>query len=72
MERLGGIRVPTLVVAGSADQLTPPKYGAYLRNRIPGAQMALIPGAGHMMALENPDALLKHLAPFLNEHAPPA
>lgn len=72
MQRLADIRVPTLVVAGGADKLTPPKYGEYLRNHIPGAEMAIIPDAGHMMALENPDALLKHLTPFLNEHAPPA
>lgn len=71
MDRLGDIRVPTLVVTGSADNLTPPKYGAFLRDRIPGAQMVLIAGAGHMLALENPAALLGHLSAFLDARATP-
>ncbi|MFO7496560.1 MAG: alpha/beta fold hydrolase [Desulfobacterales bacterium] len=70
MDRLGDIRVPTLVLAGDADKLTPPKYGAFLRDRIPGAQMAIIAGAGHMMALENPEALIGHLGAFLNARVP--
>jgi pimeloyl-ACP methyl ester carboxylesterase len=71
MGRLGAVSVPTLVVAGSADLLTPPKYGAYLRDHIPGAQMALIPNAGHMLALENPEALIGRLRAFLEACVPP-
>lgn len=71
MDRLNAVSVPTLVVAGDADLLTPPKYGAYLRDHIPGAQMALIPNAGHMMALENPEALIGHLRAFLEARLPP-
>jgi pimeloyl-ACP methyl ester carboxylesterase len=71
MDRIGDIRVPTLVVTGDADKLTPPKYGAFLRDRIPGAQMAVIAGAGHMLALENPEALIGHLGAFLTAHVPP-
>ena len=70
MDRLGAVSVPTLVVSGDADLLTPPKYGAYLREHIPGAQMALIPNAGHMMALENPEALIDHLGAFLEARVP--
>jgi pimeloyl-ACP methyl ester carboxylesterase len=71
MDRLGAVSLPTLVVAGGADLLTPPKYGAYLRDHIPGAQMAVIPEAGHMMALENPEALVAHLRAFLDACLPP-
>ncbi|MGD8540887.1 MAG: alpha/beta fold hydrolase [Desulfobacteraceae bacterium] len=71
MNRLGALNLPSLVVAGGADLLTPPKYGAYLRDHIPGAQMAVIPDAGHMMALESPEALVAHLMAFLEARLPP-
>ncbi len=55
--RLSEIRVPTLVIAGSADRMTPPKYSAYLKDNIAGAELVTIEGGGHMMALEQPEAV---------------
>lgn len=52
MEELDKITCPTLVVSSTDDRLTPVKYGQYLKDHIPGAEMAVIPEAGHMMALE--------------------
>lgn len=54
MERLGEIRCPTLVVCGSEDKLTPPKYATFLAERIHGAELVLIEGAGHMVMIEKP------------------
>lgn len=54
MSRLSEIRMPTLVLAGTADQMTPEKYARYLAENIPGAQLALVEGAGHMVAIESP------------------
>ena len=64
MDRLGEIRVPALVIAGTADRLTPLKYGQYLHDQIPGARLAVIEGAGHMMALERPSEIVSAVAGF--------
>ncbi len=66
MQTIENIRIPTLVISGSEDQLTPPKYGAYLAANIPGARHVIIPSAGHMMALEYPDIFTKHVITFLD------
>jgi pimeloyl-ACP methyl ester carboxylesterase len=54
MARLEAIRAPTLVIGGTGDKLTPPKYVRYLAEHIPNAQLHLIEDAGHMLALEAP------------------
>jgi len=54
-ERLGEIRCPTLVICGTEDRLTPVKYATLLAERIPGAELKLIEGAGHMVMTEKPD-----------------
>jgi pimeloyl-ACP methyl ester carboxylesterase len=53
---LGRIAVPTLVVCGSDDKMTPPDFSRFLSDRIPGARLALIEKAGHFAMLENPEA----------------
>jgi pimeloyl-ACP methyl ester carboxylesterase len=55
MDRLGEIRCPTLVICGTEDRLTPPKYSEYLVDRIADSELDLIPGAGHMVMIEKPD-----------------
>jgi pimeloyl-ACP methyl ester carboxylesterase len=65
MDRLGEIRCPTLAICGTADRLTPPKYSTYLRDNIPGAQLVLIEGAGHMVMLEQPEAVSQAIADFI-------
>jgi len=50
--RLGEIRLPTLIVVGEKDMLTPLKYSQFLAERIPGAVLELVPDAGHMVFLE--------------------
>jgi pimeloyl-ACP methyl ester carboxylesterase len=64
-ERLGQITAPTLVIGGTADQLTPPKYATFLTEKIPGARLAMIEGAGHMVMLEQPDQVARHMEQFL-------
>ncbi len=54
MERLGEIEAPTLVIAGTADQLTPPKYARFLTEHIPNARLVLVEDASHMVMLERP------------------
>ncbi|RLC63811.1 MAG: alpha/beta hydrolase [Chloroflexota bacterium] len=65
MERLGGIKIPALVIVGTADQLTPPKYARFLAEHIPNAQLVLIEGAGHMVMLERPAEIAGAVREFL-------
>jgi 3-oxoadipate enol-lactonase len=48
------IRAPTLVIAGGADAGTPPAMSEALARGIPGAKLAVIPGAAHLSAVEKP------------------
>ena len=59
------IDLPTLVVCGKEDRLTPPKYSRYLQERIAGAELLLVPDAGHMVMLEQPQAVTSAIAEFV-------
>jgi pimeloyl-ACP methyl ester carboxylesterase len=50
---LGKISVPTLVLVGEDDAITPPAVAKALAEAIPGARLEVIPGAGHMAPYEN-------------------
>lgn len=62
---LAGIDVPTLVVVGEEDDLTPPALSKAMTAAIPSAAMAVIPGAGHLAPLEAPTAVSRVFAEFL-------
>ncbi len=64
-EMLGGITVPTLVIVGEHDAISTPTEMRGIAGRIPGAQFALIPAAGHMSPLESPRAFNAALIRFL-------
>jgi pimeloyl-ACP methyl ester carboxylesterase len=49
---VAAIAVPALVVCGDADRMTPVKYSQFLAEHISGAQLMIVPGAGHMAMLE--------------------
>jgi pimeloyl-ACP methyl ester carboxylesterase len=52
---LAGIDVPALVVTSDADTLIPAAISAPMAEQIPGAELAVIEGAGHLSNLERPD-----------------
>ena len=56
-DALGGIGLPTLVISGEKDKMTPVENGRFLADNIPHARFAVIKGGGHMMALEQPAAV---------------
>ncbi len=64
---LDQIRVPTLVVAGSADQLTPVKYARFLAEHIPDARLKIVENAGHMVMLERPEVVELAMQQFIEE-----
>ncbi len=65
MERLGEIKAPALVVCGEQDRLTPPKYAQFLKDKIAGAELRLVPGAGHMVMLEQPKEVATAVLAFM-------
>ncbi|HUK21122.1 MAG TPA: alpha/beta fold hydrolase [Gemmatimonadales bacterium] len=66
---LGSIRAPTLVVVGSEDRASPPEVARQMADAIPGARLAVIPGAGHLAPLEQPLATTRALEDFLESVA---
>jgi pimeloyl-ACP methyl ester carboxylesterase len=64
---LGQIRIPVLVVAGDDDQITPPAGMQEMARAIPGARFVLIPEAGHLSPLEQPEPVNRAIERFLNE-----
>jgi pimeloyl-ACP methyl ester carboxylesterase len=65
MTKLTALRLPTLVVVGRDDRLTPPKYAAYLGRSIAGARVVEVEAAGHFPQLEQPAAVNAALRRFL-------
>lgn len=59
--------VPTLVVGGTADLLTPPAYARELADLIPNARLELLDGGGHMLMLERIDELDRLIVDFARE-----
>jgi pimeloyl-ACP methyl ester carboxylesterase len=60
--RLASLTVPTLVIWGEADGIVTPGYGKEFAAAIPGASFSLVPRAGHLPQLENPEAVLELFA----------
>ena len=55
------VSVPTTLILGERDMMTPAKAGKALASAIPHARTVVLPGAGHMMMAERPDELLAAL-----------
>ena len=68
VENLVNIDVPTLLVFGDVDPLTPPTVGEYMQERIAGSQLVIIENAGHMTNMEQPDAFNSAVLAFLRDH----
>ena len=64
-DRAARIDVPTLVLCGSEDKVTPPSLSEELTRLIPGARIQLIPRAGHIANLEKPDAFNRAVEAFV-------
>ena len=68
-ESLAKINVPTLVIVGQNDGITPPDAARKLHEHIGGSRLVVIPDAGHISNMESPEAFNGALAEFLNEVA---
>jgi pimeloyl-ACP methyl ester carboxylesterase len=65
MPRLPSIGVPTLIICGTEDRLTPPRYAEYLRDHIRGSRLVMVAGAGHYVQLERPDETTAAIRQFV-------
>ncbi|MCX7874665.1 MAG: alpha/beta hydrolase [Melioribacteraceae bacterium] len=62
------INIPTLVLGGSFDKLTPPVQMRAMAEKIPNSEYAVVPRAGHLAPLENPDNVNDLLKGFLKRN----
>jgi pimeloyl-ACP methyl ester carboxylesterase len=67
LTELSRVSVPTLVVSGHADALTPIKYGEFLADRIQRAKLVRIEGGSHMAIIERPVEIAAAIARFVDD-----
>jgi pimeloyl-ACP methyl ester carboxylesterase len=65
---LPGIRVPTLLIAGSDDRIAPASVMERMAQKIPGAEYERLEGCGHLGPMDQPDSFNETLAAFLARH----
>jgi pimeloyl-ACP methyl ester carboxylesterase len=66
MNDVGNIAVPALIITGTADLLTPPKYAEYLHAQIPRSELLVLEGAGHMFTMERAAEVAAAIRLFLS------
>lgn len=62
---LAGLRAPVLILVGEEDVLTPPEESRRMQREAPGSELVVLPGAGHLSNLEQPEAFNRALGGFL-------
>jgi pimeloyl-ACP methyl ester carboxylesterase len=67
MDSIHQVRLPTLILVGQDDRLTPVKYSRHLHDAIEGSRLKIVPHAGHLVMMEKPEEFNRLLAEFLNE-----
>ncbi|MBI1277829.1 MAG: alpha/beta fold hydrolase [Anaerolineaceae bacterium] len=66
-QQINQIHVPTLIIGGSDDKMTPFKFSTYLNEQISGSRLEKIEGGGHMMMLEQPELAAEAVHKWLLE-----
>jgi pimeloyl-ACP methyl ester carboxylesterase len=70
---LSAMRCPVLVACGEADQLTPPEVSREMHALLPRSRLEIVPGAGHMLTMEQPERVTQLLLDWLHTlPSPPA
>ena len=65
---LAALNIPVAVICGREDKVTPPEMSEEAAALIPGAQLRWVPGAGHMVPLEQPQVLADELMQIGRAH----
>ena len=67
MQEVEKIDLPTLILSGEEDEMTPIKYSQFLHDRIKGSKMEILSDAGHMVMMESPQAFNEKVEEFIFE-----
>jgi pimeloyl-ACP methyl ester carboxylesterase len=65
MSEVEKIRIPTLILCGDVDELTPVKYSQFLQDRIKGSRLEVLSDAGHMVMMEAAEAFNEKTGEFI-------
>lgn len=66
MNRLGEISLPAWIIVGEDDRLTPVKYAQYLNRGLSSSSLTVVPRAGHLVMMEQPESFNESLLRFLS------
>jgi pimeloyl-ACP methyl ester carboxylesterase len=67
MKEVEKIDLPTLILCGEDDALTPVPYSQFIHSRIKGSKLEVLPNAGHMVMMESPQAFNEKIHGFIKE-----
>jgi len=71
-DQLGQVRRPTLIISGEFDRTCTPRAARDLHAGIPGSELVILPNAGHMSYIENPEGYFGAVRGFFQRHPLPA
>jgi len=66
LEEIKKIKAPTLIISGSEDRLSFPKYAHFLHENIQGSKLVMIQDAGHMIMIEKPKEFNEEVETFIS------
>ena len=66
-DRVEEIEQPALVICGADDQMTPVRFSDFLTEGLPNAHLEIVPNAGHMVMLEQPEIVAELVKGFLDD-----
>ncbi len=69
MKEVEKVRLSTVILCGEDDELTPVKYSQFLRSRIKGSRLEVLPHAGHMVMMESPQAFNEKVNGFIEDNS---
>ncbi len=64
-DKAGAVKAKTLLIYGDQDKTTPPNEGRILAGRIAGSQLEILPGLGHYLHQQGPEAVALKIEEFL-------
>jgi pimeloyl-ACP methyl ester carboxylesterase len=67
-DKLSNLKIPTLIICGEEDMMTPSKYSSYLHENISDSKLSFIPNAGHYVFLESPKEVNENIKEFLKQN----
>ncbi len=70
MKEVKKIDLPTLILCGEEDEMTPVKYSEFLHHHIKPSRLEILPGAGHMVMMESPEAFNRKVREFIRRYEP--